>query len=133
MWVWSSIVDNGWSWWIFAAIDGTWTVVTDGIDELCNKYEFHPNTKIKIKWFKLPDRDGAINTVKLVSSQNKHTRLVWWDLAHTNDWWVIVEWNGKWHFLWQIAMQKGMKKDFEKLIHRDSVKDKEKYGFKSRK
>lgn len=134
MWVWNSIVDNWWAWWIFAAIGDDGLVITDWGDELWNQYVLHPDTKVTIKWFKLPDWEQAINIVKSASSINKHTRLIWRDLAHTSDWRVIVEWNWKWQLLCrQIAMQKWIKKELEKIIHRDSVKDKEKYGFWSRK
>jgi hypothetical protein len=34
--------------------------------------------------------------------------------------------------LWQIAMQKWMKKELEKMIHWESVKNKETYNFWSR-
>lgn len=133
MWVWNSIVDNGWAGGIIAAVDSSGVVTTDWIDELWNKYKVHPDTKIKIKGFKLPDWNTAINIVKSASWMNKYTRLIWRDLAYTKEGWVIVEWNWKWHFLWQIAMQKWMKNDFEKMIHRDSVENKQQYVFWSRK
>ena len=129
---WLSIVDNWWAWWIFAAVDINGIIITDWIDELWNKYKFHPDTWVKIKWLKLPDWNSAKDIVKKASLMDKHTKLIWRDLAHKKSWRVIVEWNSRWHFLWQVATQEWMKKDFEKMINLDSMKNIEEYPFCNR-
>lgn len=124
-----SFVDNGGAGGILASIDAnTGVVISDGIDEHMNVYKKHPNTKVKIKGFQIPDWDDVKKLAAKLLKENPSARYVGWDLAHTAKGWIVVEGNGKTMFVGQqMPMGKGIKKELEELIDWENVPNKEKF------
>lgn len=124
-----SFVDNGGAGGILASIDAeTGIIISDGMDEKLNTYKKHPNTKTKIKGFRLPDWEEVKKLASKLVKENPSARYVGWDFAHTTRGWVVVEGNGKTMFVGQqMPLNKGIKKELEELIDWKNVPDKEKY------
>ncbi|MGM9879552.1 MAG: sugar-transfer associated ATP-grasp domain-containing protein [Bacilli bacterium] len=121
----SSFVDNGGAGGMFARINPeTGELITDGKDENNTVYEYHPDTNIKIKGFKIPSWEKAVSLAKDAALAFDKTRYIGWDVAIDKDGNpLIVEGNGKTQFLGQqITDEGGKRKDLEKLINYKKLK-----------
>lgn len=111
-----SIVDNGGSGGILANIDtDTGVVYTAGFDESGNRYLVHPNSGIAIVGFQIPKWSEA----KQLATELAYTtdnRYIGWDLALTDNGWVMVEGNDCGEFIMQIADKVGRKKELDRLV-----------------
>ena len=59
----------------------------------------------------------ALALSKELSDILPECRMVGWDLAYTNNGWVVVEGNSKAQFIcFQIATQRGFRKELESLL-----------------
>lgn len=102
-----SVVDNAGAGGIFANIDvDTGIVYTSGITENGKAYLIHPDSGYTIIGFQIPRWDEAIALVKQ-ASQKTTNRFIGWDLALTDNGWVIVEANDCGQFVMQLADKKG--------------------------
>lgn len=122
-----SFVDNGGAGGILALIDEkTGVIITDGKDELNNKYEKHPDTKIKFKGFQIPMWNEIKELAKSASKDFDKAKYIGWDIAIDKEKGpVIVEGNGRTQFIGQqITDEKGKRKDLEKLINYKKLKRK---------
>lgn len=100
-----------------AGIDATTGIVnTDAFDENCNVFVNHPNTGVKFKGFQIPKWQELINLIKEISNKLPSLGYVGWDMVLTDNGWVVMEGNVNGEFMGQLVHQKGMKKEFEKLI-----------------
>lgn len=110
-----AVVDNAGAGGIIAALDkNTGKVLACG-DERCNTYVSHPNTGIPLVGYQIPEYEAAVILVKELALKLPELKLIGWDLAYTNDGWVLIEANGNPNFLWQIATKKGIRDDFEMI------------------
>lgn len=101
---------------------------SDGFLEDGSSIEYHPTTKVKIKGFKIPKWDEAVNMAKEVALSLPRTiNYVGWDFVLTPNGWIVMEGNFYGDPMWQMYYQKGMKADFEELI---SWKPEDKFWFK---
>lgn len=108
-----SFVDNGGAGGILAGIDPeTGTVVTDGVDEACIRYDRHPDNGTEFKGFQLPDWKNARALALEAIDSVDGLAYVGWDLAYTADGtWVIVEGNSMTQFVaQQMTTQTGVRK-----------------------
>ena len=114
-----SFVDNGGAGGILVGIDReTGQLVTDGFDEFCNSYQEHPDTHITIKGFQLPQWDMLTDLTKKLAKDIPTVRYIGWDLAHTENGWVIIEGNGSGQFILpQLVWRRGFKEDIDQLIN----------------
>lgn len=119
-----SFVDNGGAGGILVGIDEKSGVTnTLGFDESCNTYKKHPDSKVDLLNFKLPEFNKAIKLCKTLASQTPTIRYIGWDLAHTDAGWVVVEGNGMSQLVGpQLVMQKGIKKDINTIIQKCGYK-----------
>ena len=112
-----SIVDNGGSGGILANIDlESGRVYTDGIDESCHEYQFHPDSGIPFQGSFIPCWEQLKETVRraheTVASDHKY---IGWDLALSKGGWIVIE--GNWgQFLNQYVDKKGRKREFYEYI-----------------
>ena len=114
----SSFVDNAGSGGIFGLVDLQTGRVYAACDELDHSYEFHPDTKEHIIGFVIPHWSEAVALVKELVTVLPKVRWVGWDLALTDDGWVLIEGNERAQFVFQIPNKKGCRKEvelFEKL------------------
>lgn len=112
-----SIVDNGGGGGIFCAIDErTGLVVSQGCDEKGNRYAKHPDSGIPFKGFQIPEWNKLLALAEEIHKKMDGHKYIAWDFAYTPKGWVLIE--GNWgQFLYQFALQIGIKKKFEKLMN----------------
>lgn len=119
-----SMVDNGGSGGIFADIDEeTGIVYTVGYDEQGKRYLFHPDSGEKIVGFQIPEWDKVKALVRNLSKVISQMRYVGWDLAYTDNGWVLVEGNGSGQMLFQYADKTGRKQELKDLMQQLKISD----------
>ena len=111
-------VDNWHSGGIAAEVDtGTGTVISDAVDGKGNLYSAHPDSRIVLKGFRIPEWDKAVETVIKAHKRTKGLRYVGWDIAFCEDGGIaVLEGNpfGGVH-LQQQPGRKGKKEEYAKL------------------
>lgn len=91
-----SFVDNGAAGGVLAGIDPlTGTVVTDGVDESGRRWASHPDTGVPFRGALLPEWEALLALCRRLSAVLPAVRLTGWDLAHTENGWLLVEANGQ--------------------------------------
>ena len=112
-----AIVDNAGAGGIFAVFDAeTGIVTTDGTNESCNFYTKHPDSGLVYKGWQIPCYEELKDIVEKAhrSLPSRH-KYVGFDFALSKKGWVLIE--GNWgQFVGQIAEQKGVRYQFEKLM-----------------
>lgn len=94
----------------------TGVLVTDGYDVFQNVVEFHPNSGMKFKGWKIPRWEElvALSAEVHQSLPPKH-KYIGFDFALTPNGWVLVE--GNWgNIPHQVCVGYGIRKEFEKLM-----------------
>lgn len=112
-----SIVDNAGAGGILAIIDSmTGVISTIGVDEGNKKYITHPNTGMTIEGFKIPRWKEAVDLAKELALIIPTNRFSGWDLALTDNGWVMVEGNSNaqlnYHQLFDL---KGRREELDEL------------------
>ncbi len=112
------IVDNAGAGGITAAVNPKrGIVVSKAISERgTDQYISHPDTKEKIIGFQLPEWDQALQLVKKMAGLVPNMRYIGWDLAYTDNGWVLVEANGQGQVLIQVINKIGIKYRFLELM-----------------
>ena len=86
-----SIIDNTHNGGIFASIDvETGVIDTDGIDSLGNTFEVHPDSKKKIKGFRIPYWDKVIETCTKATKVLPKLIYAGWDVVVMDEGKVIL-------------------------------------------
>ncbi len=115
----SSVVDNAGAGGIFAVVDTSCgTIVTDGYDEIGNRYVVHPDSGKAFLGFKIEQWDELKDMLSEMALMIPDVRSIGWDCALSQDrGWQIVEGNtlGLINLL-QIATGRGMKKEIDALF-----------------
>ena len=109
----SSFVDNAGSGGVFGLVDLETGRVYAACDELGNSYDVHPDTKEQIVGFVIPRWNEALSLAKELITILPNVRWVGWDLALTDDGWVLIEGNEHAQFVFQIPDKKGCRKEIE--------------------
>lgn len=111
-------VDNGGQGGLLAGIDLESGIVTSpGISEKLEEFICHPNTGCQIIGFSIPQWEEVKALSMELACVVPEQRVVGWDLAHTEDGWVLVEGNSKSMFIgWQITGRKGWRSVAEKHL-----------------
>ena len=114
----SSVVDNASSGGIFALIDPESGVVcSEARDEKGGIFQTHPDTGILFKGYEVPDWDQAVELVRELATVCPDCRYVGWDLAHTENGWVMIEGNPRGQIvMMQLFYDTGFKEEFERYI-----------------
>ena len=109
-------VDNGGNGGIIAGIDYETGIIKGAIDERMNHYVIHTDSKKTILGFKIPKWEEAKEFVIKLAKELPELNYCGWDLALTDNGWVMVEANGKGLFIgFQMPTQEGFREEFEKL------------------
>ena len=111
-----SFVDNGAAGGIMAGIDPlTGRLATDGIDEKGRRYPTHPDSGVTFRGFQLPDWEGLLSLCRSLAAETPAVRLTGWDLAHTDNGWILVEGNGQTELIGpQAAFGRGLRGELTK-------------------
>ena len=114
----NSFVDNGGKGGILIGIDNTNGILdTVGYDEFLMEYTDHPDTRTEFVGYQLPEWFQMRTLAKEMSAQMPGVRYIGWDLAHTENGWVVIEGNGGGQFIGpQIVWKRGFKRDIDCLI-----------------
>ena len=89
----SAIVDNAHSGGIKAILDMETGVVTSMRDVMNRTYSVHPDTKSSAVGFQVPRWQELIDLTKQLHTRFDRIRLVGWDMALTDEGWIVVEAN----------------------------------------
>lgn len=84
----------------------------------------HPDSKKTLLGFKIPCWDELVSTVKELSQIVPTNRYTGWDMAHTENGWVMIEANARGQFVNQMPGREGIKKKIQGYIDEiESVKN----------
>lgn len=109
-----AVVDNTGQGGISAALDDNGQV-TVACDEAGKLYYTHPNTDIPIVGYCVHKWDEAVKMIKELALIVPEVRYVGWDIALTDNGWVLIEGNDKGMF---VGIQKTTQKGFRPVINR---------------
>lgn len=111
-----SVVDNTGKGGISAALDGNGVVIA-ACDESGIRYVTHPDTGVPILGACIPKWEEAVALVKQLAMVVPTVRYVGWDLALTDDGWVMIEGNDKGMFVGiQKTLQKGFRPELDRIL-----------------
>lgn len=91
-------------------------IITDAVDTYGNKYVTHPDTDIKFKGFQIPRWQDLKQLCLEISDVIPSVRYVGWDMALSENGWVIVEGNYDGHHICQYPDLIPRKSTFIKLM-----------------
>lgn len=111
-----NFVDNAGAGGIICAVDVSTGKIMSAADEHGHTFEVHPDSGEKIIGFVIPKWDEAKKFVEELAQVTLDNRYTGWDIALTKDGWVLVEANRRGQFVWQIAMQKGFRKEINQIL-----------------
>lgn len=102
---------------LYCGVDiDTGVVATDGFTELYGSYEFHPDTNVRFKGYQIPKWDNLLKVSKELAYVLPSVRYVGWDMALTENGWVLVEGNENGEFLGQLVFGTPYKEMVNKMI-----------------
>lgn len=113
-----SFVDNGGAGGILIGLDIEKGLMnTDGVDEYGRRYEHHPESKVTFKGFQLPQWDEMISLCKKMALMEPEVRWIGWDMAHTENGWVVIEGNALSEVIGpQSTALKGIREELDRYI-----------------
>ncbi|MBR5736506.1 MAG: hypothetical protein IKX60_06930 [Bacteroidales bacterium] len=110
------VVDNGGNGGIIGGIDNETGIIYAAIDEKMNHYIVHPDSGKTILGYRIPHWAEAKAFVIKLADVIPELRYCGWDIALTDDGWVMVEANGKGLFIgFQMPSQEGFRDEFEEI------------------
>ena len=113
-----SVVDNGGSGGIINAIDSDTGVIYGAADEMGIHYTEHPETHVKLIGYKMPKWEEAKALAKELAQIIPDNHYCGWDLALTNNGWVLQEANDRGEFVgFQLPTKKGFRKELMDILN----------------
>ncbi len=112
-----NMVDNAHFGGCFSVIDDNGYAIAAG-DVKRHKYAVHPDSGVPLTGFKVPEWDKACELVKHLATKVGGLRYIGWDLAHTDNGWIVVEANTQPGILSPAVTGKGIAKEFYDLKRR---------------
>ena len=113
-----SVVDNAGSGGLFAEIDlEKGVVIGDAITETGERYAVHPDTGVKISGFAIPHWQELLKLSRQLAEMLPEQKYVGWDLALTDEGWVVVEGNSRAQFVNQYPDRNGMRERVRKYFY----------------
>lgn len=113
-----SFVDNGGAGGILVGIDkDTGILNTAGYDEYSTKYNIHPDSGIQFKGYQLPEWKAMLEICKEMSAKMPAIKFIGWDMAYTDNGWVVIEGNGMSQLIGpQIVWRYGVRNEMEEYM-----------------
>ena len=114
----SSVIDNPNQGGILVPLDvKTGQMMSKGYDGSGGVYSSHPDSGLVFSDYTVPDWNEMIELTKKLMAIVPECKYVGWDLAHTNNGWIVVEGNhdGQQSW-WQIFTGAGIKAEFDKYL-----------------
>lgn len=102
-------VDNAGSGGIFCPVDAETGVVYAARDKHGVRYETHPESGVPIVGFQIPRWDEAKEFVRKAAQVVPSIRIIGWDVALSQDGWVLIEANRAGEWLTQEATHTGLR------------------------
>ncbi len=102
-----NIVDNARAGGLICVLDVDTGSVIAASDECGKQYRFHPDSGKEIIGFTVPRWDEAKALSKQLAKIVPDNRYTGWDLALTDEGWILVEANRRGQYVWQYALQTG--------------------------
>lgn len=110
-------MDNGFMGGIICSIDKKTGIITNTADENNNRYLIHPDSGSQLVGFMIPKWSEAIDMAKELATVVPTNRYMAWDLALTDNGWVMIEGNCKGQFVGpQCTERKGVKTMIENYL-----------------
>ncbi len=113
-----NIVDNAGAGGVFGTIDIETGIIDAAGDEYGNLYEVHPDSGLPIKGFAIPRWEEAKAMAIELADIVKGNRYSGWDLALTENGWIMIEGNARGQFVWQMPRQKGWLSEANAILRR---------------
>lgn len=114
-----SLVDNAGAGGIFGAVDmqtGRIIAAADGMGRSCR---VHPDTGVELPGYEIPRFDEALALAAELAQVVPDNRYTGWDLALTEDGWIMIEGNAHGQFgCTQIALQEGCMDEINRILRR---------------
>lgn len=112
-----SVVDNGGSGGIINAIDADTGKIIGSADEMGIHYINHPDSNIPLIGYQMPCWDEAKALARELAYIMPDTRYCGWDLALTDNGWVLQEANDRGEFVgFQLPIKKGFRSELMNII-----------------
>ena len=112
-----AVVDNGGSGGIICALDVDTGSVVGAADETGIDYIRHPDTNQLLVGFTVPKWEEAVAMVKELANVLPEQRYMGWDLALTDNGWVMQEANDRGAFVgFQLPIHKGFREEIENIV-----------------
>lgn len=117
-----AIIDNASAGSIAGAIDAKTGIIKRVVDKAGHKYVVHPDTGVPLVGAKIPDWEEAVALAKELATVVPTNRYTGWDLAHTDDGWVMVEGNSISAMMCQYTHDAGCKQQMTEWFKEIGVK-----------
>ncbi len=117
-----SIIDNAAAGGVFGVIDPETGIITHVGDEKGNFYNAHPYSGVQMLGYQIPRWEEAKEFVRKLTQVVPSNRYTGWDIALTEEGWLMVEGNAAGQFVWQIPMQEGSRNELRSICEKVGVK-----------
>ena len=114
----SAVVDNAGAGGIICNLNPQTGEVIAACDEAGHKFSVHPDTGKKIIGFIVPRWQEAVEKTKELADVLPNVKYVGWDLALTDNGWIMIEGNDKGQFVFQYPSHEGFRTEFESIKKR---------------
>jgi len=114
-----SCVDNGGAGGILCALDSETGIILAARDKYGKQFYVHPDTGEILIGHVVPEWNKAVRLVKELAEVVPSNRYTAWDLAFTNEGWVLVEANRRGQFVGrQVLFQSGFRGEIEQYLRK---------------
>lgn len=114
-----SFVDNGSAGGVFCAVDTERGVVTAAADHTHAEITNHPTTGVPLIGFEIPEFAELKELLRTLADKVEGVNYIGWDLAHTDEGWIMVEANSNPQMnSIQILRKAGIKPTMRKLCRK---------------
>lgn len=112
-----SIVDNGGAGGIINAIEPSTGIIYASADEMGIHYTEHPETHYQLIGYQMPYWNEAVELAKELAQVMPDNHYCGWDLALTDQGWVLQEANDRGEFIgFQLPTRKGFRKELMSIL-----------------